>query len=161
MSTFTIQPFGTVYQDWARGFMTATWGTTQQVSRGTLYNVLDYPGFVAVVEGNPRGLLTYRVDGVQCEVLMIHSAVTELGVGSALISSAADAARRGGCRRLWLITTNDNIHAFRWYQKRGFTIAAVHVNAVAKSRNLKPEIPLIGADDIPLRDEIEFEMMLT
>jgi ribosomal protein S18 acetylase RimI-like enzyme len=61
---------------------------------------------------------------------------------------------------LWLITTNDNIHAIRWYQRRGFVIATVYVNALAESRNLKPEIPLIGDHDIPLRDEIEFEMTL-
>jgi ribosomal protein S18 acetylase RimI-like enzyme len=81
-------------------------------------------------------------------------------VGSALIEAATQAARRVGCRRLWLITTNDNTHALRFYQKRGFVIAAIHVNALEKARRLKPEIPLIGEDGIPLRDEIELEMIL-
>jgi hypothetical protein len=31
---------------------------------------------------------------------------------------------------------------------------------VLKSRQLKPEIPLTGNDGIPLRDEIELEMLL-
>ena len=48
----------------------------------------------------------------------------------------------------------------RFYQKRGFVLVAVHRNALAESRRLKPEIPLIGIDDIPLRDEIELEMEL-
>jgi ribosomal protein S18 acetylase RimI-like enzyme len=69
-------------------------------------------------------------------------------------------AREVGCKRLWLITTNDNLHALRFYQRRGMHIAAVHVNALEESRRIKPEIPLMGMDGIPLRDEIELEIML-
>jgi DNA-3-methyladenine glycosylase I len=69
-------------------------------------------------------------------------------------------ARQSGCRRLWLVTTNDNLNALRFYQKRGFALVAVHRNALEISRKLKPEIPLIGADGIPLRDEIELEITL-
>jgi ribosomal protein S18 acetylase RimI-like enzyme len=65
-----------------------------------------------------------------------------------------------GCRRLWLITTNDNTDALRFYQKHGFMLVAVHRNAIEESRKLKPEIPLIGNNNIPIRDEIELEMML-
>jgi hypothetical protein len=57
-------------------------------------------------------------------------------------------------------TTNDNLNALRFYQKRGFVLVSVHRNAVIKSRQLKPEIPLTGNDGIPLRDEIELEMLL-
>jgi len=61
---------------------------------------------------------------------------------------------------MFLITTNDNTHALRFYQNRNFVIAAIHINAIEKSRQLKPEIPLTGADGIPIRDEIELEMLL-
>jgi len=33
-------------------------------------------------------------------------------------------------------------------------------NALEVSRKLKPEIPQIGYDGIPLRDEVELEMIL-
>ena len=69
-------------------------------------------------------------------------------------------ATASGCKQLWLITTNDNINALRFYQKRGFMLVAVHRNALELSRKLKPEIPMIGNDGIPLRDEIELEMIL-
>jgi hypothetical protein len=59
-----------------------------------------------------------------------------------------------------LITTNDNVAALRFYQKRGFTLAALHKNALEQSRRLKPQIPLLGLDGIPLRDEIELEIFL-
>jgi hypothetical protein len=71
-----------------------------------------------------------------------------------------EVARKRGCRRLWLIATNDNLDAIRFYQRRGMTIAAVHANALAHSRKLKPSIPETGQHGIRLRDEIEFEMLL-
>ncbi|MCG0275770.1 MAG: hypothetical protein L5655_06315 [Thermosediminibacteraceae bacterium] len=48
----------------------------------------------------------------------------------------------------------------KFYQKRGFLLVAVHRNALEQARKLKPEIPLIGIDGIPLRDEIELELPL-
>jgi len=50
--------------------------------------------------------------------------------------------------------------AQRSYQQRGFVLAAIHRNALEQSRKLKLEIPVVGSDGIPLRDEIELEMML-
>jgi RimJ/RimL family protein N-acetyltransferase len=69
-------------------------------------------------------------------------------------------AEQAACQRIWLITTNDNMPALRFYQKRGFRLVAVHQNALDYSRTLKPEIPLIGLEGIPLRDEIELEIIL-
>ncbi|MCL2093726.1 MAG: GNAT family N-acetyltransferase, partial [Treponema sp.] len=64
------------------------------------------------------------------------------------------------CKRVYVQTTNDNCHAFRFYQRRGFTICAVRLNELDYSRKLIPEIPLIGDNDIPALHEIEFEMAL-
>jgi GNAT superfamily N-acetyltransferase len=72
----------------------------------------------------------------------------------------AESARAAGCRRLWLITTNDNLPALRFYQKRGFVLVRLHRGAVAGSRRLKPEIPLTGSEGIPIRDELELELEL-
>ena len=81
-------------------------------------------------------------------------------MGTSLVEAAKQTALQKSCKRLWLVTTNDNTRALRFWQKRGFKIAAIHVNAIAQSRKLKPEIPLAGNDGIPVRDEIELEMML-
>lgn len=64
------------------------------------------------------------------------------------------------CRRLWLVTSNDNFPALRLYQKRGFRLVAVYPNAFTEYRKLKPSIPIYGIDSIPIRDEIELEMWL-
>ena len=80
--------------------------------------------------------------------------------GSKLIDQAIEEARTQGCKRLFLITTNDNLNALGFYQKRGFEIAAIYRGAVNESRKIKPGIPLVGYNNIPLRDEIELEMSL-
>lgn len=64
------------------------------------------------------------------------------------------------CYVVVLITTNDNINAIRFYQKRGFDMAHLFHNALDVSRKLKPEIPLIGENSIPLQHEIEFERFI-
>jgi ribosomal protein S18 acetylase RimI-like enzyme len=145
---------------WMAQTLAERWGSTRMVSRGVLHEAEQLPGFVAERSGARVGLLTYRIAGGECEVTSLDSLVEGFGVGSALMAAAQDAARAAGCQRLWLITTNDNTHALRFYQRRGLRIAAVYVNAVEISRRIKPEIPLIGYDGIPLRDEIELEVIL-
>jgi hypothetical protein len=63
--------------------------------------------------------------------------------------------------RLWLVTTNDNVDALRFYQRRGFRLAELRPEAVTLSRRaLKPEIPMVGAHGIELRDELELDLEL-
>ena len=98
--------------------------------------------------------------GDSCEIVSLDSLVSGIGIGSALVAAAQAMARSAGCRRLWLITTNDNLAALRFYQKRGFRLVAVHVGAVDGARRLKPEIPAVGLDGIALHDELELEFVL-
>ena len=90
----------------------------------------------------------------------MNSLKENIGIGSALLDAVKDAAKKQGCKLLWLITSNDNTHALKFYQKYGLKLVAVHRDAIAKSRRLKPEIPLTGKDGIEIRDEIELEMIL-
>jgi GNAT superfamily N-acetyltransferase len=128
---------------------------------GELVHPLDYPAFVVqTAEGRLLGVLTYVPwqDWRQCEILTLHAGEQWHGAGTALIEAAGQLARRHACSRLWVITTNDNVDALRFYQRRGFCLARVHRGAVDRSRaSLKPEIPAVGAYGIPLRDEIELE----
>jgi ribosomal protein S18 acetylase RimI-like enzyme len=106
-------------------------------------------------------VLTYVLDGDSCEVLTLHAASRLGGVGTALLAAAERVATNAGCRRLWLITTNDNVDALRFYQRRGFRLAALHAGAVDEARErLKPEIPRRGEYGIELRDELELEKVL-
>ena len=128
---------------------------------GELVHPMDHPAFVAETAGGRlTGMLTYvpGQDWQQCEILTLHADQQWRGAGTALMEAAVQLARRQGCTRLWVITTNDNVDALRFYQRRGFCLVRVHRGAVDRSRaSLKPEIPPVGAYGIPLRDEIELE----
>ena len=127
---------------------------------GELVHPLNYPAFVAETGGQLLGMLTYVAgqDWRQCEILTLHAGEQWHGAGTALIEAAGQLARRQGCSRLWVITTNDNVDALRFYQRCGFCLVRVHRDAVHRSRaSLKPEIPTVGAYGIQLRDEIELE----
>jgi ribosomal protein S18 acetylase RimI-like enzyme len=157
---FRIVPITPQDRDWVAAFMVAHWGSPQIVSRGQIHHPARLPGFYADRDGARIGLVTYHLSGTACEITSLDSLHEGHGIGSALVDAVEGAARAAGCTRLWLITTNDNTHALRFYQRRGFLLAALHVNALSRSRQLKPEIPLIGMDGIPLRDEIELEKQL-
>jgi GNAT superfamily N-acetyltransferase len=135
---------------------------SRRVARlGRVEDSLAHPALVARRDGELAGVLTYVVDGDACEVLTLHTAERHGGVGTALLRAAEDLARDAGCTRLWLITTNDNVDALRFYQRRGFRLAALHRGAVDESRRrLKPEIPPVGEYGIDLRDELELDKVL-
>ena len=160
MATLEIRPLTAADTAWVSRFTVEHWGSPVVVSRYTTHRVDQLPGFIAYHQGGKVGLITYHLAGDECEIVTINSIKPALGVGSALIDAVKDAMRQQGCRRIWLITTNDNLNALRFYQKRGFALVAVHRNAVDEARKQKPEIPLIGNDGIPIRDEIELEVML-
>ena len=160
MSAFVLRPLGAADSAWVSHRIAEQWGSEIAVAHGAIYRPAELPGFVAVADGEVVRLLTYHVEGDVCEIVTLDSQRAGRGIVTALIEAANAAAQRAGCRRLWLITTNDNTHALRFYQKRGFALAALHRDAVAASRAIKPEIPLFGNDGIPIREEIELEMSL-
>ena len=147
-------------REWVGRFLAERWGAALIVTRGKAHHADRLPGFLAIQDRAPIGLITYRIDGAECEIVTLDSITKGAGAGSALIDAVRDAARQAGCKRLWLITTNDNLPALRFYQKRGFSLVAVHRNAIEESRKLKPSISAIGIDGIPIRDEIELELRL-
>jgi GNAT superfamily N-acetyltransferase len=155
-----VRPLEQGDRPWVERLIGERWGADTVAAHGTLYHPADLPGFVALEGDQPVGLLTYRAEGDACEIVTIDSLAEGRGAGTALLEAVADEARRAGCRRLWLITTNDNLPALRFYERRGFSLAAVHSGAVAESRKLKPEIPLLGLGGVPIRDELELDLEL-
>lgn len=156
----TVRPLGPEDEEWVADFVDRRWGSPYVVAHGKLFYPHTLPGFAAELEGEPVGVITYHVDGDDWEIVTIDSVEEGQGTGSDLLYTLRQAAKKAGARRLWLITTNDNLSALRFYQKRGFALVAVYPNALERSRQLKPNIPLVGEDGIPLRDEIELEMLL-
>ncbi|NUT38223.1 MAG: GNAT family N-acetyltransferase [Hamadaea sp.] len=135
-----------------------TWGGVEVAVHDELIDASALPALIASLGGQGDGLLTYRVGGDAWEIVTLDALIEDQGIGSALIRAVRKRARNAGARRLWLITTNDNMRAIRFYQRRGFDLVALHRDAVTRARALKPGIPR-EHDGIALRHELEFEMV--
>jgi GNAT superfamily N-acetyltransferase len=123
-----------------------------------LVRPLDHPALVAEDGERLAGVLTYVLADRECEILTLHTAAQWRGTGTALIEAVERIARDAGCTRLWVLTTNDNVDALRFYQRRRFRFAALNAGAVDRLRaQLKPEIPEYGDYGIPIRDELVLE----
>jgi ribosomal protein S18 acetylase RimI-like enzyme len=136
------------------------WGSVLAARRGELVDASVLPGYIAQVDGRPLGLATIAVRGDEAEVVSIATSLPRRGVGRALMARCIAHARAAGCHRLWLTTTNNNIGAVAFYQQVGLDLCAFHRGAVARSRVLKPVIPLRDAAGLPIDHELEFEIRL-
>jgi len=159
LSDFCIRPVNSDDADWIAQFITERWGAEFIAAHYEVYHCRDLAGFVATKGEKKVGLLTYKIVAGDCEVVSLDSLRPCAGIGTSLIDAVKTAAAESGCGRLWLVTTNDNMNALRFYQKRGFVMVKINRNAIEFARSLKP-VPLVGAEGIPLRDEIELEMIL-
>ena len=141
-------------------FIIRQWYTMRMVVRGESIDLGSADGFYFCDGNEITGLITYRLTGKEAEILSLDSLRERQGIGSALVNEVTEAAKKAGAERIRLITTNDNLPALRFYQKRGFDMVRIYRNALDRAREIKPEIPLIGMDGIPLKHEIELEMLL-
>ncbi|KNF08635.1 acetyltransferase [Gottschalkia purinilytica] len=141
-------------------FIKENWGSSIMVSRGKVHDISKLPGFIAYKNDKIIGLITYNIENKECEVVSLDSLEENKGLGSKLLEKVIETAKENRCHKVWLITTNDNTRAIRFYQKRDFDIKAIHIDAVNESRKIKPEIPLKGYDNISILHEIEFEIKL-
>jgi len=160
LNQIKIRPVDATDVEWVRQLLAQHWGSAKIISRGEVHLADRLPGFLALMSDRRVGLVTYRIDDDGCEIVTLNSLVEGTGEGTAMLSAVRTVAVSSKCRRVWLITTNDNLEALRFYQRKGFSLVALHRNALDVSRKLKPEIPLTGRDGIPLRDELELEMLL-
>jgi ribosomal protein S18 acetylase RimI-like enzyme len=143
-----------------RQFWIEHWGGEEMIAHGRVYRPEQLDGFV-VEEGEEWiGLLTFHIESDECEVTSLDSLREGKGIGTLLMDKAIEEARAKACQRLFLITTNDNLNALGFYQKRGFEIVTIYRGAVNESRRRKPSISLVGMNGIPIRDEIELEIRL-
>ena len=160
MSAFRIRPLALADRDWVCKIIIESWGAEIIVTHGEVFHPSDLPGFIAFTREEPVGLLTYNIAGHECEIITLDSWRENLGIGTALTEAARQVAGQAGCKRLFLVTTNNNTRALHFYQRRGFIITSVRLNAIEASRLIKPGIPLADEDGLPIRDEIELEINL-
>jgi ribosomal protein S18 acetylase RimI-like enzyme len=157
MAAIDVRPAGPGDAGYIRSTLLDHWGTTIVVSRARLTDASLLPAFVAWRGETRAGLATCRTVGDAREIVTLDATPPGLGAGAALIRALRAQAADDGIRRLWLVTTNNNTRALRFYQRCGFDLVALHHNALDVSRRLKPQIPL-EVDGIPLRHELELAL---
>lgn len=94
---------------------------------------LGRAGVLIAVRGmEPVGAAACSIRGSGgCELLSLAAAEQRRGVGTALLQAVESWARDHACRRVWLVTRNDQVDALRLYQRRGYRLVTVHPGAVA------------------------------
>ena len=128
------------------------------VSRGVSHDLRELPTIIAEEDGEIVGIVTYAPAADSAEITSLDAIHPDRGIGTDLQDAVIDVALNNGWRRLWLVTTNDNTRALRFFQRRGWDLVAVHRGAVTSAREIKPEIPERGADEIAIRHELELEL---
>ncbi|AWM15942.1 GNAT family N-acetyltransferase [Bacillus inaquosorum] len=142
-------------------FFAKHWGTPKMVISSGIFRCNELDGYAAVDEsGEIIGCITYVIDRKDCEIISLDSIIEKKGFGTALLQQVEETAKHAHCHRIKLITTNDNVHAMAFYQKRGYQFAALFPNAVEKARQIKPEIPVKAENGILIRDEILFSKII-
>ena len=158
--TVLVRPVEDSDRDWLRETL-AQAGHLRILSRGRLTeDASKLDGFLAERAGTKVGYSLMRIENDELEVVALEALTRRQGIGTALLAAAADEARKARCARAWLITTNDNLDAVRFYQRRGWDLVALHRDAITAGRQLKPEIPEVGDYGLPIRHELEFELLL-
>lgn len=136
------------------------WGGAVIVVHGEAYDIRQLPGYKAMLGDELVGFLHYTIHNDSCEILTLASLKEGIGVGSNLLREIEARACQNGVRLIHLIATNDNLHALGFYQRRGYHMTTVFPNQVELSRKIKPSIPEIGDNRIPIRDEIRLEKVI-
>ncbi len=147
-------------RDWVAATLVRDWTSTSVARLGELVDAADLPGYVATASGHRVGVLLVDVKDRDVEVVSVSTSEPRRGVGRALMVRCFDEARATGCRRVWLVTTNDNVAAIAFYQRIGMDLRALHRHAVRASRRLKPTIPDRDAAGVRIEHELEFELLI-
>ncbi|PLR95224.1 GNAT family N-acetyltransferase [Bacillus sp. T33-2] len=156
-----VVPTEVISKDLIRNFFIQHWGSPEMIISTGIYSCDELPGYAVIDDaGKIAGLITYFFRPGECEIISLDSIEEGKGIGSSLLQAVENYAREKQAGRIILITTNDNLNALRFYQKRGYRLAEIKRNAVSVARRLKPEIPMTGNDGIPIRDEIVLEKLL-
>ena len=157
---YTIKCISEEIRERVNSILIQEWESTDIIIRGAVIDGTKLDGFVVLDGEKIIGLITYMIEENECEICSLNSFIEYRGIGTNLINKVIEIAKENKCTRIKLVTTNDNIRAMKFYQRRGFVFSNIYKNAIENSRKIKPEIPMFAENGIPIRDEIEFEIIL-
>ena len=130
------------------------------VCLNTVFRASDVEG-IALVDHLDEivGLATYHVDGPAGQIVTLDTLVRGRGFGRRLLEIVENKFHNLGLGRSWALMTNDNLRAAGLYLSRGYRLIRVHLDAVDRVREHKPELPERGYEGIRIKDLWEFEKL--
>ena len=137
-----------------KGIIIKEWGSDYVIVHGDIVHPAELPGYKVMEDEKLVGLVTCMIKGQECEIVTLNSFREGEGIGDALMQVVESFALSHQCTTCLLVTTNDNLNALGFYQRRGFYISEVRPGAVDEARKVKISIPRIADNGIPIRDEI-------
>ncbi|MDA5559776.1 GNAT family N-acetyltransferase [Exiguobacterium sp. MMG028] len=149
-----ILPIVSSMQEQVQDFFIKQWGSSQMVVSSGTYDCAKLEGFVYMKSNQIHGLVTYVIRDEEVEIISLDSLIENSGIGSHLLHAIEEIGMQHRARQLIVITTNDNLRALGFYQRRGYRLERIIHDAVTRARKLKSTIPQVGYDKIPLLDEI-------
>jgi len=155
-----VRPAGPADRSWVAGCCRRAFGSAEVASRGRLLHPECLPGLIAWEAGRRVGLLSFTEEPGGAEGVVPAADPPGRGAGTAVLAALEALGRVRDWERLPLLTTNDDTTALAFYQRRGWDLVALHRDAVAADRRLKPKIPATGHDGIPIRHALELERRL-
>jgi len=141
-------------------FIERHWGSKISMSHGRAFYPHQEKGYVERRDGTIVGLLTYHLDEGGMEILTLNSTLEGAGIGSSLMLNVIEEARKNGCQKIWLTTTNDRLRVIDFYQRLGFRMTAINLSVVDEARKVKPQIPVVGERGVPIHDEVVMELAI-
>ncbi|MDD7910188.1 MULTISPECIES: GNAT family N-acetyltransferase [Pseudovibrio] len=151
-----IRPIEEQDRDLVVDLLVRRWTSPDILIEGEMIDASRLPGYLALEDGRLVGLVTLIKRDAEWEILTLDSLQRWGGVGTMLLDAVVDSALAENIPRLMVRTSNDNLDAFRFYQRRGFRLERVVQGAIDEERKQKPEIPVTGLHGIPIRDEVVF-----
>jgi ribosomal protein S18 acetylase RimI-like enzyme len=142
----------------ARALFQEDFGRTRVIAFGEVMDLDAMPALVAVMTGQPAGALAYRLlgDALHIVALATDPMWQRSGVGGHLLAEAEILARRLQLTRIVVSSTNDNLPALYFYQRRGYRLTdLVPDSIIAHTRQ-----QVAGFAGIPVRDEVRLEKRL-
>ncbi|SFT04020.1 Acetyltransferase (GNAT) family protein [Paenibacillus sp. BC26] len=155
-----LSPATSEDRDWLKALWVNEYGGDFVISRGKEHNLRDVEAFIAWRDGVRVGAASYRLTNGECELTNIHAIIRGKGIERKMLTFVEEIAKQAGSHHIWLVTTNDNVDAMRFYQRLGYRIIAVHPGAIDEVRKRKPAVPLVGFYGIPMLDEIELRKFI-
>lgn len=137
-----------------KAYFVEHWLTDTLIVSSGDYHVDDLNGIIALDGDTVVGLITYAIHGNAMTIVSLNSVRGGRGIGKNLLHQAEDRARMLGLTKMMVSVMNDNLQALGFFMRQDYRLNKIIRGSVDIARERKPEIPLIGFNDIPVHDEV-------